>query len=100
MIVNPISYVLDFPNDTIKDPNLLINALVNHLLPIDIDIKFKTDVLKKANLLNSQRNDSYWTLAWNDYKANPTNSTKKKIVEDRLKAVLNVILKLAEFQLM
>ncbi len=100
LIVNPISYVLDFPNDTIKDPNLLINALVNHLLPIDIDIKFKTDVLKKANLLNSQRNDSYWTLAWNDYKANPTNSTKKKIVEDRLKAVLNVILKLAEFQLM
>ncbi len=99
-LIDPILFVKQFPNNTIKNPNLLIDALVINLLPNDIDATFKSTNLKTANLLNFQENDNYWTNAWNNYLLTPTDEVRKKLVEDRLKSVLNVILKLAEFQLM
>jgi Protein of unknown function (DUF1800) len=100
MLIDPIVYVKQFPNETIKNPNTLIDAMVVNLLPTDLDPIFKSENLKKANLLNFQENDNYWTNAWNNYIATPNDEVRKKLVEERLRAVLNVILKLAEFQLM
>lgn len=41
-----------------------------------------------------------WTTIWNDYKANPTNNTKKRAAQDRLTAALKFMFRMAEYQLM
>jgi uncharacterized protein (DUF1800 family) len=106
-----IAYVNLWPLAVVENPNTLIDAIIQHLLPLDLPAVTKTDVLKVPNLLNNQTSDSYWTNAWNAYLAalaivNPTPAqitdltAKTKLVNDRLKALMSAILKLAEYQLM
>lgn len=98
--INLVNYIKQFPLATQQNPNLLIDACLKNLLPKDIDVTFKNDVLKKAGLLNNQTSDSYWTDAWNAHLALPTDAGRLKTVTDRLKAMFTTLLKLAEFQLM
>jgi uncharacterized protein (DUF1800 family) len=94
-----ILFVQRFGNTVVADPDLLVVACIKHLLPIDLS-QIQIDDLKKSCLLGGQINNQYWTNAWNDYQSNPNNTTKKGIVETRLKTLLSDLCQLAEYQLM
>jgi uncharacterized protein (DUF1800 family) len=98
--IDPILFVQQWPNDVIRDADALINAVISHVLPFDLDTTFKTDTLRKADLLNNQIDPYYWTNAWDAYLADPASATKKNLVLQRLRAFISEIMKLAEFQLM
>lgn len=96
--IDPIAFVQQFPNATIQDPDLLINAVVPYLFTIDLPPTYKNDT-KVATLLAGQVTNSYWTTAWNNYIASPTTANAN-IVKTRLNSLLTTFLQLAEFQLM
>jgi uncharacterized protein (DUF1800 family) len=77
------------------DPNAVIANFILYLLPKDLD-QTQKDYMKSI-LLNNQVTDAYWTSAWNDYLANPTNTTSMGIVQKRLDTVVNYITSLAEY---
>ncbi len=80
-----------------EDPNQLIQDLVKHLCPLDVSDEVKLDM--KSILLSNQPLDSYWTEAWMNYIAEPTNETFKNTVESRLKLLFAYIIKQSEYQL-
>ncbi len=96
---DPVIFVQQFNNAIIADPEALMNAVVEHLLSVDLPAAYKTNT-KNQTLLNGQVNNAYWTNAWNNYVANPGNSAYENIVTERLSSLLTTILHLAEFQLM
>lgn len=79
------------------DPDALLNDLVAHMytLPLSTEIM----AYLKSLLLGGQTSNSYWTTPWNDYQSDPTNTTKKNIVNLRLIAVQKFLMNLGEFQL-
>ena len=97
--VDVIAWVQQFPNATCVNPDLLVDQCVKYLLPIDLSTTVK-NTLKSQNLLSNQIDNNYWTTAWNNYLANPTNTTYTNTVKTRLKSLLLTITQLAEYQLM
>ncbi|HEY6505875.1 MAG TPA: DUF1800 family protein [Chitinophagaceae bacterium] len=97
--VNVIAFAQQFDNATCADPNLLITAFIKYLLPLDLSPAQQSSI-KLNTLLSGQTTDSYWTTAWNNYIANPTNTTNINTVTNRLKSLLTTIVQLAEYQLM
>jgi uncharacterized protein (DUF1800 family) len=81
-----------------SDPNVLVNEILKLAYPIDVSVATKTSI-KTAFLLSGQNSDHYWTDAWNEYKAAPTDNMKKAAVESRLQAMMKHIFGLAEYQL-
>lgn len=96
---DPIAFVQQFPNATIQDPDLLIEAIVPYLLTVDLPASYKSDT-KIQTLLNGQVTNSYWTTAWNNYTGAPTNTSYINTVKSRLNSLFTTFLQLAEFQLM
>ncbi|MEO7266297.1 MAG: DUF1800 family protein [Ferruginibacter sp.] len=96
--IDPIAWVQQFPNATIQDPDLLIDAIIPFLLPVDLPATYKSDT-KVQTLLAGQVTNSYWTTAWNNYIASPT-TTNANTVKSRLNSLLTTFLQLAEYQLM
>lgn len=97
--VDTVAFAQQFGNVVAADPNALIAISIKYLLPIDISQPQK-DALKGRTLLYQQTTDGYWTTAWNAYIAAPADTTKRKIVEDRLKSLYTEICQFAEYQLM
>ena len=96
IVIDPIAFA-----DTLSspsDPNLLVSDSLSLLYMIDVSQTTK-DYLKTQILLSGQSTDSYWTSAWNTYKADPNNVTNKNIVLTRLQALYKYIMDLSEFQL-
>ncbi len=93
--IDPIAYTSKFTNPS--DPNILINEALEQLYRIDVSLA--TRVFLKSILLSNQVSDFYWTNAWNDYKNDPTNTSKKNIVNSRLQALYKYMMNLAEYQL-
>ena len=93
--IDHIAFVSQF--DKPEDPNLLIADLTRLLLPQPVS-DAKKDDLKKI-LLTGLPNDSYWTTAWLDYQANPSDQMSYQVVNVRLTILHHHILKLAEYQL-
>lgn len=81
-----------------SDPNKLIQESIDLLYAMDISTTQKTN-LKQSTLLFGQTTDSYWTNAWNDYLADPTNQGKFNVVNTGLLLMLKYLLDLAENQL-
>lgn len=94
-----IAYVQQFGNTVCADPNLLIDKLVQYLLPMDISAAQKA-AMKLQTLLTGQTTDGYWTTAWNNYLSAPANTTYLTTVKNRLSSLFTYLLKLEEFQLM
>ena len=90
-----INFTKGFSNPS--DPNLLIDDVLNflHTIPSNADLK----TYLKTILLYGQAQDYYWTNAWNDHIASPTDTAKKKLVTDLLFLFYKYILELAEYQL-
>jgi len=80
-----------------NDANKLIAEWLDHYHAMDVS-QGQVDYMKTI-LLAGQLDDKYWTDAWDDYKADPTNTSKKNVVEGRLKLLLKYIFNLAESQL-
>lgn len=96
--IDPIAFVQQFPNATVQDPDLLINAMVPFFFAIDLPAIYKEDT-KVLTLLGNQVTNNYWTTAWNTYLTTPT-TTNTNIVRTRLNSLITTFLQLAEFQLM
>jgi hypothetical protein len=96
--VDVISFVKQFNDATIEDPNLLVSECIKYLLPVDLS-KVKRDNIKSTTLLSGQTQDYYWSDAWSVYLSEPTNMGNVIIVKSRLKALLVTISQFAEYQL-
>lgn len=91
-----IAFAQQFSNP--EDPTKLIQDTIDLLYAMDISDTKKTE-LKTATLLFGQSQDYYWTLAYNDFLANPTDMNKKATVETGIALMLKYLLDLAENQL-
>lgn len=80
-----------------EDPNALIDYLVNLFHPYDASVEQKANL--KSLLLSGQTQDYYWTFAWQDYLADPSDENKKVAVFFRLFSLYKQIMNMAEFQL-
>jgi uncharacterized protein (DUF1800 family) len=81
-----------------EDPNEVINQICALFFANNISVKVKSN-LKESFLLAGQSYDSYWTSAWNDYKANPSDTNKKQTVIYKLQALFKHLFGLEEYQL-
>jgi uncharacterized protein (DUF1800 family) len=97
--IDLIAYVQQYGNTIASDPALLVNEVVKSLLSIDIPATYKTDQLKKIELLSNQA-DTYWTNAWNLLSSPSNTTTNTNLVKTRLRALFTAVMQLAEFQLM
>ena len=97
--LNNLEFVQQWSNTIVRDPNAIIAKCIQYLLPVNLSVAQQV-LIKKQTLLSGQTDDSYWTTAWDNYVANPTNTSIKSIVTTRLKSLMVTLLQLAEYQLM
>ena len=95
ILIDPIAFADGLSNPA--DPNALITDSLAMLYSIPVSQALK-DFLKTI-LLSGQSTDIYWTIAWTDYKNNPSNASFYKIVLTRLLAFYKYLMNLAEYQL-
>lgn len=88
-----VAYVSGFSNP--EDANLLIQAIVDHLLPKPIEAS-QISFLKSRLL--GPTSEAQWTSNWNAYKNNPTDQAKA-VVEARLKPLFVSLLSMPEYYL-
>jgi len=79
------------------NPNLLIQDILDLLYAIEVPSDVRQFL--KSILLSGQSTDSYWTDAWNNYKANPNNLVAKNLVLNRLTSFFKYVLNQPEYQL-
>ena len=92
--INILAYFKGFK--TPSDPNKLIQELVERIYIRSLS-QSSLNALK--SILIGTQTDNYWTLAWNDYLANPTNTTKINTVQNKLISLLQNMMKYAEYHL-
>ncbi len=95
LIFDPLAYTATMP--TPDDPVALVSDVCSLLLSLDVTQTIK-DYLRLI-LLSGQSSNSYWTNAWNDYVAAPTDVSKKNIVLNRLRPFYQYIMDLPEYHL-
>jgi uncharacterized protein (DUF1800 family) len=95
--IDVIAFVQQFANTVIQNPDLLVDAIVQLMLPVDLPVDYKANT-KIATLLQGQITNSYWTTAWDAYIANPSTANAN-IIKTRLNSLMTTLLQLAEFQL-
>lgn len=90
-----ISYTqtLDNPND----PNALIAEAARQLCIYDLSDEVIQHL--KGILLDNQTSDYYWTLAWEYFLANPTNTDAIALINYRLSSMYQYLLHQEEYQL-
>jgi hypothetical protein len=95
MKIDTVAFAAGCPN--VSDPDALVQYCCDLLLGIDPSATRKASL--KSILLSGQTSNYYWTQAWMDYAAAPTNTTKKGIVQARLVPMLTEIMHSAEHHL-
>jgi len=95
IIADVVGYTATMANPA--DPDLLIAEVLSRHYCEEVSLTIK-DYLKSI-LLSGQISNSYWTYAWNDYIANPGNTTYYTIVFTRLRSMYQYIMNLSEYQL-
>jgi len=81
-----------------EDPEKLLREFASQNLGFWLSARQLQQV--KKTLLGGQENDGYWTSAWQSYLGEPLNEEKAGIVLNRLKPALQMMLQMAEAQLM
>lgn len=94
--IDVVAITTQIPNA--QDPTLLVNAVISWMLAVPVSDTVKQNM--KNQLLSGQTSDYYWTDAWNEYLANPTNEMAHGTVESRLKGMYHILMQLEEYQLM
>lgn len=93
--IDNIAFASMFDNPS--DPTQLVEDVTRFLLPQPISEQKKTNI--KNILLSGLPSDIYWTTAWSEYLADPTDPMAFEVVNIRLFAMLRYVLRLAEYQL-
>lgn len=96
LIIDPVTWVQSLPAADAQDPNLVIQAFVDVLMPFALtasQLTYLNDTLLPG------LPDFEWTVEWNQYLQAPTNATRKNAVATKLRALLKVMLSQAEYQL-
>jgi uncharacterized protein (DUF1800 family) len=96
IIVDGIAFAQSLSNP--GDPNILLSDSLKILFRIDLPADEKAQI-KKDILLGGQVSDTYWTIAWSDYIANPNNAASLAIVKNRLRDLYKYLMDLPEYQL-
>lgn len=91
-----IAFARSFPEP--GNPDALIRDSLDLLYTIPVSEESKNK-LKKETLLSGQTQDHYWTDAWNDFAAAPSNMVLRSVVENRLKNLYRYIVNSPEYQL-
>jgi uncharacterized protein (DUF1800 family) len=79
------------------DPNVLVAELSEYLLGIGLSLNTR-NAYKTSYLLTGQSSDIYWTTAWNNWVAAPTDANLIKLAyANRLKPLLAQLMKLEEY---
>ncbi|MBI5646343.1 MAG: DUF1800 domain-containing protein [Ignavibacteriae bacterium] len=81
-----------------SDPRVLISETSDFLYALQLTSKQKEFIL--TDVLLPGLPDYEWTVEWNDYIADPTNTAKRLAVQSKLAALYKFLLRLAEYQLM
>jgi len=93
-VVDPVTFALNVPNA--RDPNALVEYSARLLFAIPITDGQKV-FLKQS--LTAGLSDSEWTRNWDDYLADPGNTTKLNVVKTKLQNLYAFMLSMPEFQL-
>lgn len=96
LIIDPVAWVQSLPAADAQDPNQVIQAFVDVLMPFPLtasQLAYLNDTLLPG------LPDFEWTVEWNQYLQAPTNATRKNAVATKLRALLKVMLSQAEYQL-
>ncbi|HRP39116.1 MAG: DUF1800 domain-containing protein [Chitinophagales bacterium] len=94
-VIDTADWLSQYPDADNVD--LVIQQLNEHLLTHPLSAN--NQALLRTVMLGGQTTSYYWTQIWLDYKNNPTDTAKKKLVTDKLQSVLKYITSLEEFQL-
>ncbi|MCW3126960.1 MAG: hypothetical protein JWO03_2618 [Bacteroidetes bacterium] len=94
--IDVLDYCSNLPNPS--DPVAVVNDTIDLLYMIDVSQTSK-DGIRIYGLLGGQTTNGYWTTAWTDYVNDPTNVTKKNIVETRLQGFFKYLMNLSEYHL-
>lgn len=95
VIIDTIDWLSQYPDA--NDVDKVILQINEHLLTHPLSAN--NIALIKNIIMTGQTNPYYWTQIWNDYKNNPTDATKRKLVSDKLQSVIKYITSLEEYQL-
>lgn len=95
LVIDTARWLDQYPDA--EDVDKVIDQINAHLLTHPLSANNKG--ILRTVMLAGQTSAYYWTQIWLDYKNNPTNSTKKKAVTDKLQSVIKYITSLEEFQL-
>lgn len=95
VVIDTTDWLNQYPDADNVD--LVIQQLNEHLLTHPLSSN--NQALLRTVMLAGQTNSYYWTQIWLDYKNNPNDTAKKKLVTDKLQSVLKYITSLEEFQL-
>lgn len=79
------------------DPNVLVNKLVEVMFNFPITDKQLTSL---KEILIPGLPDFEWTVEYSDYLANPSDQALKESVENKLKSLFSVMVRMSEFQIM
>jgi len=90
----PLEWITQF--DNANDPNTLIAEMVQLLLPQPLT-QNQLDALKEVLIPGLP--DFEWTVEYNNYLANPDDEDLKEAVDNKLRALLNTMVSMAEFHL-
>jgi len=91
-----IAWVSSFDNPS--DPNQLLQEA--GILLHGIALSTTSFEMIKSILLGGQEGDHHWTIAWNSYLNNTTDTELRAVVDNRLKATFTAFMQQGEFQLM
>ena len=94
--IDPIAFARQTSNP--GDPNILIDDSLAILYRVPLSAASKTTI-KTNILLTGQTSDYYWSIAWNAYLANPTDTMAYQAVYNRLRDLYRYLMNLAEYQL-
>jgi uncharacterized protein (DUF1800 family) len=92
--INYLAFTASFPNA--NDPDLLLDFYVKMLLGLPLSVAHLNSL--KSILLSGQTNNNFWTIAWDNYVANP-NIPNTNIVSARIRNVMLELTRLAEHHL-
>ena len=79
-----------------SNPRALIDELAQRFFPIDVTANQKDYLI---GILIPGLPEYEWTVEWLDYTSHPNDQQKRKVVADRLNALLKFMMRMAEFQL-
>jgi uncharacterized protein (DUF1800 family) len=96
IIIDPLAFASSLANP--GDPNLLLSESLDILYRVPLSAETIAS-LKQTILLGGLTTDYYWTVAWDAYISNPTDTVAKGTVFSRLQTLYKYLMNLPEYHL-